>query len=272
MGAAFYATPSDPLRVDTKDFVDVLKVDFVKPHVSDRKPEGDTEHWGMDTSNVVEVDDGVGVCFAWEIWRDTTGKEVDRGLAISRVTLGEKVPVAERFGELATGPEGLQVGLMTCMKADGYLYMYTNAGPTGIVVGRTKVADAFKPETYSFLRLDGSWVPGIPAHKDTAYGIQTIGQEQGKIHSDNQGSIMWNAYLGRYVLFTCMYGSSMNFYMSENPWGPWSQQYTLLETHGYGVNVHECFLREGEHGGRVLYISSGSMGNVITMWRVEFGY
>ncbi|KAH7412838.1 hypothetical protein BKA64DRAFT_702953 [Cadophora sp. MPI-SDFR-AT-0126] len=269
MGAAWYANPNNILEVDTKDCSNVAHWDFAKPHESDPKPCGDTKHWGMDTSNIAEVEHGVGIGFVWEIWRNTTGKEVNRGLGIIRVTLGKNAPVAERVGPLVTGPDELQVGLMTIINAEGYIYTYSNAGLTGIVVGRAKLAEAFDASKYEFLRGDGRWVRGIPKRNDIGYGIQTIGKNQNKIHSNNQGSIMYNKYLRKYMLFTCMFGHATNFYMSETPYGPWTTEYRLLDnTPGYGINVHP----EMSEDHRVLYISSGTMQNVISMWKVEFGY
>ncbi|CAL3964017.1 unnamed protein product [Diplocarpon coronariae] len=269
MGAAFYANPHNVLEIDTKGAENVAGWDFVKPHASDEKPCGETNHWGMDTSNVAEVEDGVGVGFAFEVWRDTTGKEVPKGLAIFKCSLGEKAPVAERFGPLIAGPEALQVGLMTITRADGYIYTYSNGGPTGIVIGRAKLNEAFDASKYEFMRTDGQWVVGIPQQDDGGYGIQTTGQEQGKIHSDGQGSIMYNRYLEKWMLFTCMYGWSANFYLSNTPYGPWSTQYTLLgETEGYGINVHPSMSEDP----RVLYLSSGTAENIITMWKIELGY
>ena len=153
--------------------------------------------------------------------------------------------------------------------AKGYIYTYSNAGLTGIVVGRAKIPEAFDASKYEFLRGDGRWVQGIPKRNDIGYGIQTIGKEQNKIHSNGQGSIMYNQYLRKYMLFTCMFGHATNFYMSETPYGPWTTEYRLLDnTPGYGINVHP----EMSEDHRVLYISSGTMQNVISMWKVEFGY
>ncbi|CZT07316.1 uncharacterized protein RCO7_07303 [Rhynchosporium graminicola] len=271
MGAAWYANPNNILEVDTRGCSNVAGWEFAKPHESDPKPPGGNEgveHWGMDTSNIAEVEPGVGVGFAWVIHRNTVGKEVYQGLGVLRVTLGKDCPVAERVGPLVTGPDELQMGLMTIINAEGYIYTYSNGGITGIIVGRAKVADAVDTSKYEFLRHDGNWVQGIPKSNDVGYGIKTIGQEQAKIHSDGQGSIMFNKHLNKYMLFTCMFGHATSFYMSDTPYGPWTPEYRLLDEPGYGINVHPSMSEDH----RILYISSGTMENIISMWKVEFGY
>jgi len=47
-------------------------------------------------------------------------------------------------------------------------------------------------------KLDRTWVTGIPSYADTEsnYGVQ------GKVHSDNQGSMMFSNYFENFTLFT----------------------------------------------------------------------
>lgn len=253
------------LRVDMKNITLISGVDFAKPYSGDPAPDpnGPTPFWGMDTSNVAEVEPGVGVGFIWEIWRSVDGKEEDRGCGMIKVSLEEEMPVANRTGPLITGPDGLQVGLMTVMNAEGYIYTYSNGGtsPTGMVCGRAKLADAFDATKYEFQKTDGSWVEGIPKANDTNYSMQ------GPIHSDGQGSIMWNSYFQKYMLFVGTFGNDMNFYMSDTPYGPGSEEYGLLHVLRYGVNVHPQWSPGGND--KIIYISSG-WANVITMYRVVF--
>ncbi|KAG4436532.1 hypothetical protein IFR05_007970 [Cadophora sp. M221] len=263
MGAAFYSTRTDILKVDTKDIKNVNDWDFAKAHSSDPPPQGNTPFWGMDTSNVAEVSPGVGVGFVWEIWRAVSGEYVDRGAGIIKVTLGSKVPLANRTGPLITGPDGIQVGIMTILNAEGYIYTYSNGGPSGLIIGRSKLGNAFDATKYEFLKTTGKWVPGIPKSNDMSYGVQ------GNVHSDGQGSIMYSNYFRKYMLFTGAYGYYMNFYTSDTPYGPWSGQYGVAGQVGYGVNVHLEFSPGGSH--RVLYISSGA-GDGIMMYKLEFKY
>ncbi|KAK0105074.1 hypothetical protein ONS96_004477 [Cadophora gregata f. sp. sojae] len=257
MGAAFYASKKNMLEVDMKDIKNVNGWDFAKAWVGDPPPRNDTPFWGMDTSNVVEVEPGVGVGLVWEIWRSTTGKYVDRGSGMIKVTLGLKVPIANRTGPLITGPGGLQVGLMTVLKAEGYVYVYSNGASSNFVVGRVKLRDAFDATKYEFLKKTGNWVTGIPKANDTSYGVQ------GHVMSNGQ----YSNYLKKYILFTGAYGYYMNFYTSDTPYGPWSGRYILTIQCGYGINVHPEFSPGGDH--RVLYISSGAADG-ITMYKVEF--
>jgi hypothetical protein len=269
-GAAFYATPSDILRVDMKNTTNVGGKEFAKPWPGDPAPDpnGATPSWGMGTSNIVEVEKGVGVGFVWEIWRSVDGPQVDRGGGMTRVRLGEEMPIANRTGPLIAGPDELQVGLMTIMKAKGYIYTYSQGGssPTGLVCGRAKIADAFNASAYEFQKTNGSWVRGIPKANDTSYGMV---REGGEIHSDGAGSIMWSNYFHKYMLFVCAFGNDMNFYTSDTPYGPWSEEYGLLHVLGYGVSVHPEWSPRGDGSDREIYISSG-WGNIITMYKVNF--
>ncbi|PVH75686.1 hypothetical protein DL98DRAFT_316304 [Cadophora sp. DSE1049] len=180
-----------------------------------------------------------------------------------RVTPGTKVPIANLTGPLITGPEGLQVGLMTVLKAEGYIYVYSNGEPENFVVGRAKLSNAFDATKYQFLKKTETWVTGIPKANDTSYGIQ------GYVRSSGQGSIMYSNYLKKYLLFTGAYGYYMNFYTSDTPYGPWSGRYILTVECGYEINVHPQFSPGGNH--RILYISSGAQDG-ITMYKVEFKY
>ncbi len=217
MGAAFYSSTADPiLGVDMKNITNVNDWDFAKADPSDPVPNGNTPFWGQATSNIAEVTPGVGIGFVWEFWRDPSGAHQDRGLGIIKVVNGPMVPIATRTGPLVAGPEVINVGWMTILNAEGYIYTYSNGGATGIVVGRAKLADAFDATKYEFLKVDGTWSIGIPLLSDMSYGVQ------GAIHSDGQGSIMYNSYFKKYMLFTNAYEQFMNFYASDTPYGPWS--------------------------------------------------
>ncbi|KAF8852570.1 hypothetical protein BDZ45DRAFT_749457 [Acephala macrosclerotiorum] len=264
-GPAFYGTPDDMLRVDMKNITNVLDLIFAEPAPSDPVPQQPTPFWGLSTSNVAEISPGVGIGFVWEVWRDTTGTRVDRGLGIFRATLGDELPIANRTGPLVTGPDAIEVGIMTVMNAEGYIYTYTNGGPTGIIVGRALVADAFDINAYEFLRLDNLWIKGVPNKLEASleYGVQGI------VHSDGQGSIMWSNYFEKYILFTSSYGSTMMFSASDTPYGPWTGLYELENIPGYGVNVHPFWSPDGSH--KTLYLSSGQ-NNIIHMYKLEFEF
>jgi hypothetical protein len=268
--AAFYATPNDILRVDMKNITNVLNHQFGKPWPGDEAPDpkSATPDWGIGTSNVVEVEDGIGIAWVWEAWRDKNGVYVERGAGIMKVSLGVLMPVGNRIGPLVSGPSSLQVGMMTILKADGYVYVYSQGGssPTGVVVGRAKLSSAFSASAYEFQKTDGAWVYGIPLANDTSYGMSRKG---GFIHSDGMGSVMWSNYFRKYFMFVCAYGNDMNFYTSDRPYGPWSEEYNMLHVLGYGIGVHLQWSPGGDGSHRKIYISGG-WDNVITVYEVNF--
>ena len=80
---------------------------------------------------------------------------------------------------------------------------------------------------------------------------------------------MYSNYLQKYMLFTGAYGTYMNFYTSDTPYGPWTGRNILAINTGYGINVHPQFSPGGDH--RILYVSRGTQDG-ITMHRAEFKY
>ncbi|KAG4425307.1 hypothetical protein IFR04_001457 [Cadophora malorum] len=144
-----------------------------------------------------------------------------------KVTLGTKVPNANRTGALITGPDGLQAGLMTVLKAEDYIYVYSNAEPENFVVGRARLSDAFDATKYEFLKKAGNW-----------------------------GSIMYSHYFGNTCSLQARMGTYRNFYTSDTLYGPWNGRYILAINIGYGINVHPQFSPGGDH--RIWNVSSGT--------------
>jgi len=231
----------------------------------------------MDTTNTAQVGPGTGICFAWEIHRKPDGACKDIGNAVLQVRLGPDKPIATRIGPLITGPDKLQIGIMTVFNpnirstphADGHIYMYCIGSGIwdSVIVGRAPVAAAFDPGTYQFMKTSGEWdAPGVISQKgDTSYGMA------GSPVSNSQGSIMYNAYLGKYMLFCGTMGHQASFYLADTPWGPWSKNYPLLESKEmrYGVNVHPDLLPGSD--GREILVSWGT--NVVqTMYKLTFNY
>ncbi|TVY39241.1 hypothetical protein LCER1_G009219 [Lachnellula cervina] len=270
-GPAFYGTPDNILRVDMGSTSNVENILLAPPASSDPAPEEPFPFWGLSTSNVAEVSPGVGIGFIWEIWRNTSGVGPNRGLGIYRASLGPELPVGNRTGGLVAGPDALPVGIMTVMNAEGYVYTYTNKDGSGIVVGRAAVGNAFEVDAYEFLTLKGSWVQGIPSYADAKTNYGLLGEGDGGVVpiSYGQGSIMWSNYFNRYLLFTGSYGSSMMFYASQTPYGPFEGPYDIETVLGYGVNVHPFWSPDGSH--QTLYVSSG-WDNVINMYKLDFDY
>lgn len=232
----------------------------------------------MDTTNTAQVGPGTGICFAWEIHRKPDGSYKDIGNAMLKVTLGPEMPVASRFGPLVTGPDRIQLGIMTIFNpnirntphADGYIYIYCIGDGIwdSVIVGRAPVESAFDLGTYQFMKATGEWdAKGIiPQRGDTSYGMQ------GSPISNSQGSIVYNDYLGKYMLFCGTFARQASFYLSDTPIGPWSQNYPLLESHDamrYGVNVHPDLLPQSN--GQELLLSWGT-NVVLTMYKLTFNY
>ncbi|KAH7311042.1 hypothetical protein BKA65DRAFT_484831 [Rhexocercosporidium sp. MPI-PUGE-AT-0058] len=71
------------------------------------------------------------------------GDYIDRGSGIIKITLGTQVPLANRLGPLFSGQDSIQTGLMTILNPKGYIYTYTNGGHTSLVIGRSRLHNAF---------------------------------------------------------------------------------------------------------------------------------
>ncbi|TVY92811.1 hypothetical protein LAWI1_G003508 [Lachnellula willkommii] len=155
------------------------------------------------------------------------------------------------------------------MNAEGYIYTYTDKVGSGIVVGRALVENAFEIDAYEFLALNGSWVQGIPSYADAKLNYGLLGEGDGGVVtiSYGQGSVMWSNYFEQYLLFTGSWGSSMLFYASQTPYGPFEGPYYIETVLGYGVNVHPFWSPGGSH--KTLYVSSG-WDNVIHMYKLDF--
>lgn len=282
MGAAFYGSVDKPLEVNMTGMTTVSGEDFAQPFTGQPNPDpvppqGDS--YGMDTSNTAQVAPGKGIGFAWEIFRSSSvGDAKDIGNAMFEVTLGAQKPIATRKRDLITDGTKLQIGLMTVFNpnikntpgANGYLYMYSTSPGTwdSVIVGRVKVEDAFDPTKYQFMKKDGTWdAEGtIPDRSDTSYGMV------GAPVSNSQGSIMWNDYLQKYTMFCGTMGAAASFVTGDNPWGPWSKAYPLIDSSDglrYGANVHPDLLPSSN--GKELLFSWGTPG-IQTMYKITFNY
>lgn len=295
MGAAFYGSTTNPLEVDTTGISDLTHVDFAKPFTGSPNPDPvppQGTNYGMDTSNVAQVADGEGIAFAWEIFRSTTDYGDAKGQAMLHVTLDDTMPIATRKEGLLWGGDKLQIGSFAVYSPnraspappspDGYIYIYSNSATTygPITVGRVKQSSAFDHTQYQFLKTDGSWdSPGaIPPTSAEGYGM--AGSPKPPV-SNAQGSVMYNPYLAKYMLWTSTMASVGGFYLSDTPYGPWGDYYPVLGdaeakaggTEGkmhYGVNCHPELIPGGGNGKEAL-VSWGTPG-VITMFKLGFEY
>ena len=280
MGPSFYGTDS-VMFVNASAFTNIGDDVFVSAWSGDPAPESPQTAWGMDTSNIAAVNSTTGITFAWEIWRGAAdGSYVDRGNAVSAVTLGATKPIATRIGPLLTGPSAIQLGLIAIYSSnkDDYIYIYSEGGSSGIIIGRVpKTNDAaFDASQYEFLETPssataspvwsntGSSAEYIPCSNSTTYSAYTA---SGSFACLVYGSVFYNTYLERYVIVCNIYMSQVNMYTAPNPWGPWSETYTLLsDWNGYGSHVHDAY-----GSGSEFYFSLGP-DSVFNMFKVQLEY
>lgn len=241
--------------------------------------------YGMDTSNIVRLNDSAGVAYVWEITRDDDGNEaMNQGAAVVAVTLGDTRPIATRQSPLLTNGDSISPGIFAVLNDGGYIYSYTMEGQSdetlgAMVVGRVAASqDVFDASKYTFLEYPASvdtlpnWKPGIPARSDVTtsnYGMRT-NDTNGLFGCSQYGSIHFNNYLNKYMIM-CNYDScDTNFYLADNPWGPWSAQYQIQsECLGYGVSAHPSYSPGGSE--QTLFFSLGYTGP-LTTYSVTFGY
>ena len=271
MGPAFYGT-SDVMTINTDNVQYVQNNNLMLPWSGDTVPQSPQTAWGMDTSNVVTINDTHGVAFAWEIWRGASdGSIVERGNAVSSVTLGQTMPIATRMGPLLTDNTAIALGLVAILRDGNYIYIYSEAGPSKLTVTRVpaddRVFDASKYESLVFGTAN-TWQAGIPLKTDNKYGMQTA-NGGGQFGCAVYGSAFYSAYLKKYVIVCNIYMTYTNMYTSDTPYGPWSAEYGLLSGwHGYGSMAHpEYFSADG----RTWYFSQGP-NEKFNMFKIQFNY
>lgn len=275
MGFAFYGTDS-VMTVNTSNVELVQNNDFLQAWSGDTLPQSPQSAWGMDTSNVVEINSTHGVAFAWQAWRGASdGSMIDCGSAVASVTLGADKPIAQRVGPLLTGHESIALGLLAILRDDKYIYTYSRGGPSNIVIGRVladdSVFDATKHEFLNYGTLS-TWSSGIPVRDDSSFGATTLNSD-GKFGCDVYGSVFYNSYLKKYILLCGIYMTFVNMYISDMPYGPWSAEYTITSSGNdglfpgsYGAHAHP------EYGdGKDWYFSIGP-NSVFQVFKVTFKY
>lgn len=280
MGPAFYGTDS-VMTINSSAYDNVNSFTFAEPWSGDPKPQAPQSQYGMDTSNVVALNETTGIAYVFEATRGLPGVDViNHGAAAIKVTLGPTQPIATRVGPLMTTNSSVALGLLAITSANGWIYNYNVAGGTGnILVGRTPANDsAFDGNSYSYLTYASShtsnpkWVPGIPSLSSASKYGMTSADPSGRFNCQVYGDVFWNNYFKQYMLLCTLFLDFTFFYLSPNPWGPWSQGYKLLNPPnrlGYGVSAHPAYSPGGSH--RTLYFSQGP-NTVFDMYKVSFDY
>jgi hypothetical protein len=272
MGPAFYGTDS-VMTVDASGPRHVEENDFLRAWYADSPPELPQTHFGMDTSNVVPINDTHGVAYARQIWRGAEdGSYVDQGNAVASITLGDTKPIATRIGALLTGPDDVEMGLLAILRDAEYIYIYSLGGPSKLVVSRVAATDdVFDIAKYESLEFssNNTWSAGIPTLTDTKFGMLTSNTD-GQFGCAVYGSVFYNNFLNKYTIICNTMMTFTNMYTSDTPYGPWSAEYPLLELPGsYASHAHPHFSPGGSH--KEFYFSLGP-NSKFHMYKVSFGY
>ena len=270
MGPAMYGT-DDVMTINTTGITHIYHNDFLTPWEGDPQPKPPHEFWGMDTSNTAAINDTHGVAYGFEVWRGA-GKDIPQGNAVASVTLGEDKPIARRVGPLLTGPKAIQMGMLAILRAGDYIYIYSAGGPSRLIVTRVHASDdVFDVSNYETLEYatDNVWSNTIPGPKTKKYGMVTANRKR-KFGCLVYGSIFYSNYFNKYIIICNIYFVATNMYVSDTPWGPWSEEYGLLRGwRGYGSMVHPMYSPGGSH--KEIYYSQGP-NTGFHMFKVSFDY
>ena len=271
MGPAMYGT-DDVMTINTTGIADINNNNFLSAWIGDPTPQHPQSSWGMDQSNVAPLNDTHGIVYGSQIWRGASdGSFVPQGNAVGLVTLGSDRPVATRIGPLLTGPDALGMGLLAILRDEDYIYLYTEGGPSRVVVTRVPATDdVFDASKYESLLVGTTdWETGIPSTTDTQYGMTTA-NESGQFGCSVYGSVFFSNYFNKYVIICNIFMTSTNMYISDTPYGPWSEEYGLLSGWtGYGSMAHPMYSPDGSH--KEVYFSQGP-NSKFNMFKITFGY
>ena len=167
----------------------------------------------MDTSNVAAINDTHRVAYAWEMWPGALdGSIVKRGNAVANITLGPTKPIARGLGPLLKGPDAIALGLLAILRDGEYIYTYSIAGPSNIVVCRVAADNSvFDVGEYECLAhgSETDWVAGIPAGSTTSIGatMANPGGQSGRIVYE---SVVYSDYMEQCVTICDIYENFVN--------------------------------------------------------------
>lgn len=271
MGPAMYGT-DDVMTINTTGITNINDNDFLNPWHKDPSPQHPQTEWGMDSSNVAALNDTHGIMYGFEIWRGAPDKSfIPRGNAVGLVTLGEDKPIATRIGPLLTGPDAVGLGHLAILRDGEYIYTYTEGGPSRLIVTRVPTSKVFDASSYESLvhGTNDTWDLAIPTTTDSKYGMMTA-NSSGAFGCAVYGSVFYNNYFNKYVIICNIFMSATNMYVSDTPFGPWSEEYALLRGWtGYGSMVHLMYSEGGSH--KEIYFSQGPNA-MFNVFKVSFDY
>lgn len=271
MGPAMYGT-DDVMTINTTGITRIYDNDFVKAWEGDAPPEEPYKFWGMDTSNVAAINETHGVAYGFEVWRGGGPDDIRRGNCVAWVTLAPDMPIATRVGPLLTGPDEVEMGMLAILRAGDYIYIYSEGGPSRLLVTRVRanedVLDISKYETLEF-NTTNHWTSEIPQKSTEKYGMTTK-SAGGEFGCAVYGSVFYSNYFEKYVILCNIYEDATNMFVSDTPYGPWSEEYGLLRgRYGYGSMAHPHYSPGGSH--KELYFSLGPNAQFM-MFKLTFKY
>jgi len=176
------------------------------------------------------------------------------------------------MGPLLTGPEAIEMGTVAILRAEDYIYLYSAGGPSRLIITRVPatddVFDASKYESLEYGTAD-VWAASIPEASNLKYGMATA-NHNGEFGCLVYGSVFYSNYFNKYVIICNIHMAATNMYISDTPYGPWSEEYGLLRGWtGYGSMVHPMYSPGGSH--KEIYFSQGP-NSVFNMFKVSFDY
>lgn len=275
MSPAFYGT-DDVMVVNTTGLTHIDQANFIRPWSGDKKHSA-YRSWGMYSSNVAPLNETHGVVYAWEFLRNGPAKSyLNRGPAVSIVTLGETKPIARRMGSLLAGPDSIGLGLLAILRDGHYIYIYSTGGPSGTTVGRVhaSVDAVLDADRYEFLKYgtNDTWIAGIPTNTTTKVGA-TMPRSSKELGCGVWGSVIYSNYLNKYVMLCDRFVTAVLMHVSDTPWGPWSPQYEIVAggnlTGSYGPMIHQAYSPGGSD--KSWYFSLGPNYDFY-MYKVTFNY
>jgi hypothetical protein len=223
MRPAVYGT-DDVMTISSTGISSIEDNEFLKTWQNDPITKHPQSALGMDSSNVIALNETHGILYAFKTWRGAPDKSFNRrGNAVGIVTLGYDRPIATRIGPLLIGPEAVELGNLAILQDDHYLYAYTGGGPSRLLVTRVLIDKAFEAANYQLLAFgtSGVWEAAMPKITVEKYGMHTD-NPSGRSGCSAYGSIFYSDYLNKYVIICNIYMSATNTYVRDTIHGPWS--------------------------------------------------
>jgi hypothetical protein len=132
--------------------------------------------------------------------------------AVASITLGPTKPIATRIGPAAHRPNAVAPGLLAILRDGDYIYTYSIAGPSNIVVCRVPADDSVFDAGEDECLAHGSetdWVTGILAGSTTSIGATTA-NPGGQFGCIVYGSVFYSDYVEQCYTICNIYENFVN--------------------------------------------------------------